>query len=145
MAEKSDVNSDLQHLKLLSIFHYVVGGMMYLFGCFPIFHLLMGLIFIFAPMQSKQGEEFPAVVFGCFFVFFALAFMTAAWTLATLILITGRKLAKNKSYMFCMVMAGIECIFMPVGTVLGVFTIIVLSRPSVKEMFNAPPEAISPS
>jgi hypothetical protein len=33
-------------------------------------------------------------------------------------------------------MAGIECIFMPVGTVLGVFTIIVLMRDSVKELFG---------
>jgi len=39
------------------------------------------------------------------------------------------------------VMAAIECIFMPFGTVLGVFTIVVLARPSVKEMFelNAAP------
>ena len=33
-------------------------------------------------------------------------------------------------------MAGIECIFMPFGTVLGVFTIIVLMRPSMKELFD---------
>jgi hypothetical protein len=32
-------------------------------------------------------------------------------------------------------MAAISCIFMPFGTVLGVFTIIVLLRPSVKELF----------
>jgi hypothetical protein len=39
--------------------------------------------------------------------------------------------------MFCLVMAGIQCIFMPFGTVLGVFTIIVLMRNSVKEAFTA--------
>jgi len=33
-------------------------------------------------------------------------------------------------------MAGVECMFMPFGTVLGVFTIIVLMRPSVKEIFG---------
>ena len=38
--------------------------------------------------------------------------------------------------MYCLVMAGIECLFMPFGTVLGVFTIIVLMRESVKEMFK---------
>ena len=39
-------------------------------------------------------------------------------------------------------MAGIECMFTPFGTVLGVFTIIVLMRPEVKTMFGivtAPP------
>jgi hypothetical protein len=39
--------------------------------------------------------------------------------------------------MRCFVVAAIECIFMPFGTVLGVFTIIVLSRPSVKALFQS--------
>jgi hypothetical protein len=34
-------------------------------------------------------------------------------------------------------MAAIACMLMPFGTVLGVFTIIVLMRPSVKELFAA--------
>jgi hypothetical protein len=43
------------------------------------------------------------------------------------------------------VVAGIECIVMPFGTVLGVFTLVVLSRESVKTLFAAeralqPPE-----
>jgi hypothetical protein len=32
-------------------------------------------------------------------------------------------------------MACIECLFIPFGTILGVFTIIVLSRESVKTLF----------
>jgi hypothetical protein len=136
MAEKDDVNSDLHYLNLLSIFHYVVGGMVYLFGCFPIFHLIFGIVMLVVPMDDNKNDPFPAKIIGCMMIFFALAFITAAWTLATMIVVTGRKLAKKKSYMFCMVIAGIECIFMPFGTVLGVFTIILLSRPSVKELFN---------
>jgi hypothetical protein len=38
--------------------------------------------------------------------------------------------------LYCLVVAGIECIFMPFGTVLGVFTIIVLMRPSVRNLFG---------
>jgi hypothetical protein len=38
--------------------------------------------------------------------------------------------------MFCLVMAGIACIFMPFGTALGVLTIIVLMRDSVRELFG---------
>jgi hypothetical protein len=33
-------------------------------------------------------------------------------------------------------MAGVACMFMPFGTVLGVFTIVVLLRDSVKELFG---------
>jgi len=38
---------------------------------------------------------------------------------------------------FCLVMAGAECLFMPFGTVLGVFTIILLLQEPVKQLFNS--------
>jgi hypothetical protein len=46
--------------------------------------------------------------------------------------------------MFCLVMGGVECLFMPFGTVLGVFTIIVLMREPVKQLFGVNPPAIAP-
>jgi len=41
--------------------------------------------------------------------------------------------------MFCLVVSGIECILTPLGTVLSVFTIIVLMRESLKRLFTADP------
>ena len=38
--------------------------------------------------------------------------------------------------MFCTVVSGIACMFMPFGTVLGVFALIVLNRPSVRKRFE---------
>ena len=38
--------------------------------------------------------------------------------------------------MFCLVIAALLCMITPFGTVLGVFTIIVLVRPSVKLLFT---------
>jgi hypothetical protein len=55
--------------------------------------------------------------------------------MAICIFITGRSIAHRKHYWFSFVIACIECIFMPFGTVLGVFTIIVLARESVKRLF----------
>ena len=48
----------------------------------------------------------------------------------------GRFLAQRAYYTFCFVVAALECVFVPFGTVLGVFTIVVLQRPAVKEMFG---------
>jgi hypothetical protein len=48
----------------------------------------------------------------------------------------GRNNVGSEEYTFCLVMAGVACMFMPFGTVLGVFTIIVLLRDSVKELFG---------
>ena len=35
-----------------------------------------------------------------------------------------------------MVIAGVECIIMPFGTILGVFTLIALNKDSTKEIFE---------
>jgi hypothetical protein len=127
---------DEDHLTLLSIFHYVVGGLAGLFALFPVIYLVFGLFFIFAPEQFKgQGEPPPAFI-GWILVIFAAAFIAVGWVFAGFVLAVGRFLAKRRHYMFCLVMAGVECIFMPFGTVLGVFTIIVLLRESVKQLFT---------
>jgi hypothetical protein len=58
--------------------------------------------------------------------------------MAICILIAGRSLGLRKRYSFALVIACIECLFVPFGTILGVFTIVALSRESVKALFFAP-------
>jgi len=131
------MNKDLEHLRLLSIFHYVVGGLLALFSCFPFIHLFFGLAFLTGSFPQKPGEpEFPATIFGLMFTIIPLIFIIGGWTLAILTIIAGRKLSGQKNYLFCFVVAGILCAFTPFGTVLGVFTIIVLLRDSVKNLFS---------
>ena len=48
----------------------------------------------------------------------------------------GRNIARHRSYTYCFVVSCIICLFMPLGTILGVFSIIVLLRDSVKGIFN---------
>jgi hypothetical protein len=58
-----DMNQDEEHLKLLSTFHYVLGGVTALFSLFPVIHLVVGLFFILAPEKmSSHGEPPPAFV-----------------------------------------------------------------------------------
>jgi hypothetical protein len=137
MAEKNDVNSDLHYLNLLSIFHYILGGMKFLFGFVPLIYVVIGMIMLLAPEKHGGSEEFPKVLFGGLMVFFGLGFTLVTWVMATMMIITGHKLSRHKSYMFCLVIACIECLSTPFGTILGVFTIILLSRPSVKELFHS--------
>ena len=139
-------SQDQEHLKLLSVFHYVVGGMTAFFALFPVIHLVLGLVFLLAPEKLDSKGDAPPAFIGWFFVIFASVFITAGWTLATFMIVTGRFLARRRHRLFCLVMAGIECVFMPLGTVLGVFTIIVLMRESVKALFapNSVPAGLPP-
>jgi len=111
-----------------------------MFALFPVFHLILGLFMIFAPdkMFHDKQDSAPALI-GWFFVIFAATFIIVGWVIAALILTTGRFLARRKHYTFCLVMAAVECLFMPFGTILGVFTIIVLMREPVKQLFGVNP------
>ena len=137
------MNEDLQYLKLLSIFHYVVGGLAALFSFIPAIYVAIGMLSVCIPSSFEgQGEAMPLFV-GWIFIIIGAVLMVIGWAFSACIIIAGRSLARRVHYFFCMVMAAIECIFMPFGTVLGVFTIVVLVRPSVKEMFkqNAVPQS----
>lgn len=130
------MTQDEEHLRLLSIFHYVVAGLAALFACFPFIHLAIGLVFILAPQHFEGQGEPPPTWFGWLFVIVASVFITLGWIFAGFVFTTARFLARRRRYMFCLVMGGVECLFMPFGTVLGVFTIIVLIRESVKQLFT---------
>lgn len=127
-------SQDLEHLRLLSIFHFVVAGIAALFSLFPVLHLWLGV----AMLGGSVAENDPAGgVAGCFFVGVALLWMAGALTLAVCLAVAGHSLRHCQRYTYCLVIAGVTCALVPVGTVLGVFTILVLMRPSVKEMFAA--------
>jgi hypothetical protein len=134
------MNRDQEHLQLLSIFHYVVAGLAALFSFFPLLYTIIGTIFIFAARHdtAKPGEDLPPEFLGWIFAVIGSGLFLFGLAIAICILIAGRSLALRKRYSFAMVTACIECIFVPFGTILGVFTIVVLSRESVKGLFATP-------
>jgi hypothetical protein len=132
------MNQDREHLQLLAIFHYVVAGLAALFSFFPLLYTTVGAVFIFAARHgtAKPGEELPPEFLGWIFAVIGSVLFLSGIAMAICILIAGRSLALRKRYSFALVMACIECLFLPFGTILGVFTIIVLSRESVKSLFS---------
>ncbi len=137
-------NNDVEHLNLLAIFHYVVGGIGFLFACFPVIHLLIGLAMIAAPgVATRHGDPASAIV-GYFFAGFATFFILIGWTAAVCTIISGYLISKRRKRMFSFVMGIFLCMFMPFGTVLGVFTIILLNKESVKALYAQAAQPTSP-
>ena len=136
------MNHDSEHLRLLAIFHYVVSGLAVLFSFFPLLYSAMGGFMLYAAHHpGPHNQEPPPAIVGWIFIVLGAFFFLAGVAMAICILIAGRSLARQRRYWFAFVMACIECLFMPFGTILGVFTIIVLSRESVKALFSIPVEA----
>lgn len=143
MTDQRLLSDDVEHLRLLSIFHYIVGGLALLVACFPLIHVTIGSILIFAGAHAHSGDEAPPVIVGWILLFFGLALFILGIAFGVALLWSGRCLARRKHLQFSLVMACIECLFVPFGTILGVFTLVVLSRESVKALYF--PAAIAPT
>ena len=135
------MTEDESHLDSLAIAHYVIGGLMALFACFPLFHMFIGLSIALGigemgqALDEAEGSGPPAF-FGWFF--FGMGFMCFLLGQATAIsvMLSGRFIKQRKNYLFTFILACVACMFVPIGTILGVFTIIVLSRESVKTLYG---------
>jgi len=105
---------------------------------FPLIYTPLGVIFIFAARDgtAKPGEELPPEFLGWIFAVVGSLLFLIGIAMAICILIAGRSLALRKRYSFALVIACIECLFVPFGTILGVFTIVALSRESVRALFS---------
>jgi hypothetical protein len=138
MGGAHQMNQDADQLRLLAIFHYVVAGLAALFSLFPLLYTMVGTIFIFAARHGtpKPGEELPPEFLGWIFIVLGSVLFLLGIAMAICILIAGRCLSRRKCYTFVLVIACLECLFIPFGTILGVFTIVVLSRESVKALFS---------
>ena len=131
------LSRDDEQLKLLSIFHYIVGGAGVLFALMPLVHMGFGYMFLFAPEHFHNSGESPPQFFGWMFFLMGAVFFLIGQSMALAIIISGRFIARRKHYLYSFIIGCIECAFFPFGTVLGVFTIIVLSRDSVKEIYKS--------
>lgn len=129
------MNKDLEHLRWLSTGFYVYAALTALLACFPFIHLFIGIGLVSGSFEDGKNQPPPLFV-GWMFIGVALIFILSGFALAICNLLAAKYLKQQSKYTFCFVMAVINCMFAPLGTLLGVFTIIVLLRDSVKTLFN---------
>ena len=141
------VDRDEEQLRLLSLFHYITAGVTAVFGSFPIIHIAVGLMFLLMPeaapsLPTGKSGGLPRE-FGLFFVAIGGLFVLGGWTLAALHYLTGRYLKQRRNYWFCMIVSGLSsllCMF--ANAIVGIATIVVLSRDSVRGLFQQPTSSV---
>lgn len=127
------MNEDSKHLKWLSIGFYVHG---------VVFSLFVGLMFVYLYFGvaivsgNHELEENTPIAVGWLFIGLALIFILFGSILTICTFLAGKYLKQQTNYVFCFIIAAFNCAISPVGLILGVFTIIVLLRGSVKALFN---------
>ncbi len=133
---------DADHVKLLAIFHFVGAGLAVIGILFLLAHFaMMHALFENPKMWENQKSGPPPAEFFAIFKWFYL--FGAIWFFASgvLNLISGLCLYTRKGRTFSLVVGGINCLHVPLGTVLGIFTIIVLARTSVRELYESQPRS----
>ena len=128
---------DREHIRLLAIFHFVAAGMafmglLFLVGHYAIFRLVFSDPEIWR--KASRGVETPALVMALFRGLYAfLGTWFAVSGLANVL--SGVFMRRFQHRVFSLVVAGFNCLHMPLGTILGIFTLIVLSRDSVVKSY----------
>jgi hypothetical protein len=146
MPSASLPDRDAEHLRLLALFHFINGGLdLLVVGVATVQFAFMNAMFTRMKYSPEFKKDPPPEFFLDFFVGFILFFGLIHLVSAVLNIMVGFFLEKRRHRTFSMVVAGLNCLHMPIGTLLGVFTIIVLNRDSVRGKYTATEQASAPS
>lgn len=94
------------------------------------------------PPERAKGwdtDARPERFIGLVFVSISALFILGGLAFSLLMFLAGRRLRAARSHGFCVVAAAIECLLVPLGTLLGVFTLVTLMKPEARELFGLPP------
>lgn len=129
---------DDEHLRLLSLGYLISAVITGLFSLLGLLYAFIGIAMgaAFSSGAIQDASEAPPEMVGWMFGIFGGLFFLFAAGLAIAKYLTASFLKKHKSPMFCMVVAGISCLSIPYGTLLGISTFLVLNRPSVYQLFR---------
>jgi uncharacterized BrkB/YihY/UPF0761 family membrane protein len=128
--------TDTSHLNLLGIFHFICGGLSFLGLGFLVLHYLMMQAVFANPDMWKNTPNPPPPQF--FEIFMAVYLVIGGFLLVGLVLnvMSGVFLRRRKHRTFSICVAALNCLNIPLGTTLGVFTLIVLLRDSVRRSYE---------
>jgi len=136
MSENQEIQAaiDNEHLRLLSVGYKISAGVAFFTSLFGLMYMLMGIMFSVFPNTPSQHQQPPVDwIFGITgFAFFAISII-----FAILNLMAAKRLEQRRAKTFCTIIAALNCVGIPYHTVLGIFTLMVLTRRSVETTFDA--------
>jgi hypothetical protein len=127
------MNNDLEHLRLLSKGYYIYGILSAVFYLIPIIFVFVGIGIVNGKIRSEETE---VIEMGSKLIIIGTIVFLYGQIASIATILVGKFIKNRTRHTFCLVVAGFNCMFFPIGTGLGIFTFIVLLRDSVKEVFK---------
>jgi uncharacterized membrane protein YedE/YeeE len=126
---------DESQLNLLAVFYFIYAGLVALVGLFFGIYIVLGIALATDPTVSSGSGPPPAAIGGIFAAIGAIA-MLLMWGKAALLVWSAISLRARRRWVVSFVVACITALNIPIGTALGIFTLVVLNRPSVKARYQ---------
>jgi hypothetical protein len=123
---------DISHLKTLALAHYILGGLGVFLSLFALIHVFLGLAIVTGATDMQDAPPFVGWLFLCM----GLTFLVLGEAASIAMILSARHMKRRTGWVFSFVVACISCMSVPVGTILGILTIIVLNRDSVKAAYG---------
>jgi hypothetical protein len=134
------LSKDEEHLKYLVIFSRIYGVIDILFSLIGVAYLFfIGSLIESSGFQrdaDRLNFQLPPEQFMKIILFFVSVMILFQVLLGIMTIISGQFIKQKRYRTFSIVIAGLNCISFPLGTALGVFTIIVLFRDSVVSLYD---------
>ena len=132
---------DQEHLRLLAIGYYIMGGISVAVSCFFLLYVFFGILIALSPefLRSPRGgpNSLEAVFIGLMFAGIGGVLVLLGWTFGGLMIYSGRSIQKRRRRTLTLIMAALNCLSIPVGLLLGISTFVVLTRHSVSRLYDA--------
>lgn len=130
---------DKEHLDILGIIYYVNAGVTAALSLFVLFYVLIGVVISSQIGRFHQpGNDLPEDLtanLGTIIIVAGIGVTLFILALALLNFLTARGLRTRRNRTICFITAILSLTSFPYGTLLGIFTIIVLTRQSVVDRF----------
>ena len=134
LAQDPMTPTDHSQLNALALAHMILGGIGMVLSLFSLLYVFLGLAIV---SGSLDMDDAPMAV-GWLFFGMGVTFLILGEAMSIALFISGRHLKRRTGHTFSFVVACISCLSIPVGTILGILTIIVLNRPTVKAAYGKP-------
>lgn len=129
---------DQEHLRILSQLYVVEAGVQIAVGAVAVCLALFGAFFVLSAEVFLQTADMMRIL-GWMLALLGGLVTVGAWTQAILDFAVSKALTNRTRRKFCMFVASGECLFVPFGTVLAIATFLVLTRASVRPIFDDAP------
>ena len=124
-------------LRLLALFHYLIAALAGFFALLPVVYVGMALAADIDPFASNLHLAAVGRPPDRQLVAAALA-AVALFVCAAGVGVAGRCVRAGRHLGFCQAMAFVAMPFLPFGTLLGIWSLVVLARSDVKAVFAGP-------